>query len=73
SGFRYAELLKLKPYSGYTGRTAFGICAPSSQLPQSIRRGRRLLIGRKKPPQGGFFRLQAEDYAQLKRISRRSF
>lgn len=28
---------------------------------------------RKNPPQGGFFRLQAADYAQQKRISRRSF
>lgn len=28
---------------------------------------------RKKPPQGGFFRLQSEDYAQRQRISRGSF
>ncbi|KUU22803.1 hypothetical protein AWF19_24125 [Escherichia coli] len=67
----FEEFLKWWPDCGYTGRTDLVTC-----LAQDCYHGSetcRFAEPSKNHLAGWFFRLQAADYAQKKRISRRSF
>ncbi|OZR13064.1 hypothetical protein, partial [Klebsiella pneumoniae] len=65
-------LLKCAPKSGYTGRTDLVAVLCESQLPRLSSSPTDLTFDQTTSP-GGFFVYRAKDYAQKKRISRRSF
>ncbi|EPG7795133.1 hypothetical protein ACWJR6_29335, partial [Klebsiella pneumoniae] len=60
------------PKSGYTGRTDLVAVLCESQLPRLSSSPTDLTFDQTTSP-GGFFVYRAKDYAQKKRISRRSF